>query len=116
LWEDPAIVAGQVGVRSDGTAGESIGEQARIAFENIDRVLAESTLKTDDIASLRIYLTLHDHIEFFTETAKSCLGEHRPAATLLIVVTLAHPTLDVQIEVIAVGSAFSWHSARLCIQ
>lgn len=98
-----AFVSGQVGVRADGTTGDDVEQQTRIAFENITRVLAEAGLGLSDVASLRIYLTSHDHIESFTRTASRCLRGHRPAATLLLVEHLANPTLLVQVEAVAVG-------------
>lgn len=98
-----AIVSGQVGIRPDGTVADSVGEQTKTAFENITRILAEAKMQTDDIASLRIYLTSHDHVDAFVRAAKLCLCGHRPAATLLIVATLAAPSLHVQIEATAVG-------------
>ncbi|WP_035281155.1 RidA family protein [Brevibacterium album] len=61
-----AFVSGQVGIRPDATAGIGAEQQTRIAFENIARVLAEAGLGLSDVASLRIYLTSHDHIEGFT--------------------------------------------------
>lgn len=100
-----AIISGQVGVRPDGTVADDVGDQTRTAFENITRILAEARMRTDDIASLRIYLTSHNHVQEFIRAAKSCLGNHRPAATLLIVAALANPSLQVQIEATAVGPA-----------
>lgn len=98
-----AFVSGQVGVRPDGSIGHGVSEQVRIAFENIARVLAEGGLGLGDVASLRIYLTSHDHIVTFADTASRCLGGHRPAATLLVVDRLANPDLLVQVEAVAVG-------------
>lgn len=97
-----AFVSGQVGVRPDATTGDGLEQQTRIAFENIARVLAEAGLGLGDVASLRIHLTSHDHIEDFTRTARDLLGGHRPAATLLLVEHLANPALLVQVEAVAV--------------
>ncbi|MGC5626666.1 RidA family protein [Georgenia sp. Z1344] len=98
-----AFVSGQVGVRPDATIGADLAEQTFIAFENVARVLAEADLGMTDVASLRIYLTSHDAIPTFTETARGCLGGHRPASTLLVVEHLASPALLVQVEAVAAG-------------
>ncbi len=99
-----AFVSGQVGVRPNGTTGNDVEQQTRIAFENIARVLAEAGLDLSDVASLRIYLTSHDDIGSFAQAARQCLGGHRPAATLLLVEHVANPALLVQVEAVAVSS------------
>ncbi|MGC5617680.1 RidA family protein [Georgenia sp. Z1491] len=98
-----AFVSGQVGVRPGGSMGADLTEQTLIAFENVERVLAEADLGMPDVASLRIYLTSHDAIPEFTETARGCLCGHRPASTLLVVEHLANTALLVQVEAIAAG-------------
>lgn len=98
-----AFVSGQVGVRPDTTTGAGVAEQTQIAFENIARVLDAADLGMADVVSLRIYLTSHDAVPAFTETARDCLGGHRPASTLLVVESLAIPALLVQVEAVAAG-------------
>lgn len=98
-----AFVSGQVGVRADATTGDGVEEQTQIAFDNIARILAEASLDLSDLASLQIYLTSPDHINGFTQTARRCLGGHRPAATLVVVEQLANAALLVQIQATAVG-------------
>lgn len=95
------FVSGQVGVRPDGSTGEGMAEQARIAFDNISRVLAEGGLEVSDIASLRTYVTSREDIGAFTAVAKVQLAGHRPASTLLVVEGLAAPGLLVQVEAVA---------------
>lgn len=98
-----AFVSGQVGVRPDATIGAGVEEQTRIAFDNVDRVLAEASLGLGDVASLRTYLTSADHIPAFTRAAEECLAGHRPASTLLLLDRLANPALLVQVEAVAVA-------------
>lgn len=98
------FVSGQVGVDPDGTTALGVAQQTHVTFDNVLRVLAEAALTVEDISSLRIYLTSHEHIEDFTRTAKGCLAGHRPAATLLVVEHLADPSLLVQVEATAVQS------------
>jgi 2-iminobutanoate/2-iminopropanoate deaminase len=99
------FVSGQVGVSPDGTTAPGVAHQTRVTFDNVLRVLAEVDLTVFDISSLRIYLTSHQDIEAFTQSAKSCLKGHRPAATLLVLEHLADPSLLVQVEAVAVQEA-----------
>lgn len=95
------FVSGQVGVRPDGSTGDGMVEQTRIAFDNIARVLAEGDLEPSDIASLRTYVTSREDIGAFVEVARERLAGHRPASTLLVVESLAAPGLLVQVEAVA---------------
>lgn len=100
------VVAGQVGVRPDGTIGEDIVAQTTIAMENVAAVLAEAEMGWDSVVSLTIHLTDDSHIRGFTEAAGAFLDPdptQRPAATLTIHPQLANPALLVQIEATAVG-------------
>lgn len=97
------FVSGQVGVRADGTRGDGVEEQARIAFDNVSRILEEAALALPAVASLRIFLTSHDDIRDVTRVARDRLCGHRPAATLTIVEHLADPSLRVQVEAVAAG-------------
>lgn len=101
--ERMAFVSGQVGVRPDGSVGHGVAEQTRIAVENIERVLAEGDLTLADVVSLRVYLTDHEDIGAFVETARPYFSDPRPASTLLVVSSLSNSALLVQIEAVAAG-------------
>lgn len=98
------VVAGQVGVRPDGTLGKGVAEQTTIAMENVRAVLAEARIDLTALVKLTVYLTDPTHITEFVEHASSYLQEdptQRPATTLLIMAQLANPDLLVQVEAIA---------------
>lgn len=102
--EKLVVVAGQVGVRANGTMGNGIAEQTTIAIENLRAVLAEADLDLTAVIKLTIYLTDATHIPEFIEHATPYLHNEptqRPAVTLLIQAQLANPQLLVQIEAIA---------------
>ncbi|MFX4271743.1 RidA family protein [Propionibacteriaceae bacterium Y1685] len=100
-FDELAVVSGQVGVRPDGTVGRDIVEQTRIAFENVEAVLAEGRLDLGAVIKYTIHLTDRDHIADFVRAGTPYLPEPRPAATLLIQPGLANPALLVQIEALA---------------
>lgn len=100
-FSEMTFLAGQGGVRPDGTRGNGIAEQTVIAMENVVAVLAEGDMSMANVAKLTIYLTQHDHIPSLVEAASPFLPDPRPAATLLIVGALADPSLLVQVEAVA---------------
>jgi len=97
------FVSGQVGIRPDGTPGEGIEEQAQLAVANLQAVLAEAGMSSDNIVKNTIYLTDASLFEGFAKAAGASLPSPPPATTLLIVKALASPALLVEIEAIAVA-------------
>ncbi|PSJ50789.1 enamine deaminase RidA, partial [Mesorhizobium ephedrae] len=86
------FVSGQVGIRRDGSIAEGVAEQARIAVENLNAVLADAGMSIDDVAKFTIYLTDESNLEGFMTSGIS-LPSPPPAATLLFVKALASPQL-----------------------
>ncbi|WP_152364536.1 RidA family protein [Microlunatus speluncae] len=97
------FVSGQVGVRGDGTMGEGIAEQTTIAIGNLQAVLDEAGLTTEQVIKYTIYLTDPANLEGFFQAGGGAVPQPGPAATLLIVGQLADPRLLVEIEAIAAG-------------
>ena len=98
---DACWVAGTTDAGPDGGSqhpGDVTG-QTNAAFQIIERALAEGGFDLADVVRTRIFLTdmalsgevLAVHGEVF--------GEIRPAATMVAVVGLIHPSLLVEIEV-----------------
>lgn len=95
------FVSGQVGVRSDGSLGEGIAEQAQLAIGNLQAVLQEAGMTTDDLVKTTIYLTDESHFPDFAAAAGPMLSFPPPATTLLYVKALASPAMLVEIEGVA---------------
>lgn len=95
------FVSGQVGVRPDGSVGEGIGEQTRLALGNLETVLQAAGLEVTDIAKTTIYLTDPADFEGFAAAGGPLLPSPPPATTLLYVKALAAPDLLVEIEAVA---------------
>lgn len=93
--------AGQVGVRPDGTVGESIEEQARLVWTNITAVLASAGMEITDIVQLNMLLLDRADREAAHGVRQEFLGEHRPASTLMYVSGLAQPDWRIEIDFIA---------------
>ncbi|HRP78247.1 MAG TPA: RidA family protein [Aquamicrobium sp.] len=95
------FVAGQVGVRADGSVAEGIGEQARVAVANLNAVLAAAGMDGSNIVKSTIYLTDESLMDGFAAAAGPLLPSPPPATTLVYVKALASPALLVEIEAVA---------------
>jgi enamine deaminase RidA (YjgF/YER057c/UK114 family) len=93
--------AGQVGVDPDGRVGESIGEQARLVWDNIRAVLASADMEITDIVQLNMLLVDRADREAAHEVRQGVLGDHRPASTLMYVSGLSRPEWRIEIDFIA---------------
>jgi enamine deaminase RidA (YjgF/YER057c/UK114 family) len=79
-----------------------MGEQVRIAFDNVVTVLEAAGLTPADIVKSTIYTTDVDAIlPVLRPEAQRILGSRLPASTLIGVTRLAFPELKVEIEVTA---------------
>jgi 2-iminobutanoate/2-iminopropanoate deaminase len=93
--------AGQTGVDSDGRIGEDIEEQSRLAWRNIEGVLAGAGMEIGDIAQLTMLLVRRDDLPTARAVREEILGGHRPASTLVFVAGLAHPDWLIEIDFVA---------------
>jgi 2-iminobutanoate/2-iminopropanoate deaminase len=95
------FVSGQVGVRSDGSVADGIGEQTRVALHNLQAVLAAAEMDMSDIVKSTIYLTDESLFGGFAEAGAPIVSSPPPATTLVYVKALASPALLVEIEAVA---------------
>ena len=92
---------GQVGVRPDGSLGLGIEEQARLAWGNIQAVLAEADMGISDIVQLNMLMIDPADRDAAMAVRNEMLGDHRPASTLMYVAALAAPEWRIEIDYIA---------------
>lgn len=95
------FVAGQVGVKADGSVAEGIEEQTRVAIGNLKAVLAGAGMDISDIVKTTIYLTDESHMQGFAAAGGGLLPAPPPATTLVFVKALASPEMLVEIEATA---------------
>jgi reactive intermediate/imine deaminase len=101
------FVSGQLPIPPSGVkdATRSVGEQTRIALENVKHALAAAGARLTDVVKVTAYLTTEEHWAEFNETYAAFFGEHRPARAVVPVNPLHHGFL-VEIDAIAwVGPA-----------
>ena len=97
---DACWVAGTTDAGPDGTSAHpgDIAGQARAVFGIIERALAEGGFALDDVVRTRMFVTDMSHSAVLSAVHGEVFGEIRPAATMVAVAGLMHPSLLVEIE------------------
>jgi 2-iminobutanoate/2-iminopropanoate deaminase len=99
---DILYIAGQVGVRPDGSLPESFAEQADEAFANIVRILSGSGLKPMHLVKTNLYVVYGQAANVVREARRKHFGDIRPASTFIFVPQLVDPKYLIEIEGVAV--------------
>lgn len=96
------FVAGQIGIRADGTVPESVEEQIDLAFQRLGAILAEAGLDFGDLVELVTYhVDVDKQLVAFRGIKDRYIKENPPAWTILGVAALARPTLLIEIKAVA---------------
>ncbi|WP_158905965.1 RidA family protein [Burkholderia sp. L27(2015)] len=96
------FVAGQIGIRADGTIPTNVEEQIDLAFQRLGAILQEAGLGFDDLVELVSYhVDIDKQLAAFREIKDRYIKENAPAWTILGVAALARSTLFVEIKAIA---------------
>ena len=105
---DTVWTAGQIGIGSDGKSGSSVEEQARLAFQNLSRVLGEAGGSLEDVVDLVTYHLSMDDLQTFAGVKAEFITKDFPSWTVVGVSALALPELLVEVKATAViGSGSS---------
>ena len=92
------VLAGQIGMRPDGTLPDDPIEQLEEALRNVERNLAAADFAIGDLVKLTTYVVGEMDGERRRAAIGAWLGEHRPAMTFLYVAGLASPALRVEVD------------------
>jgi enamine deaminase RidA (YjgF/YER057c/UK114 family) len=95
------FLAGQVGVRPDGSTPESLEDQSQQMFDNIAALLKAHGLASPDIVKITLFVVAGQDIRVVRAARARLLGEHKPTSTAVFVSQLVDPKLLVECEVIA---------------
>jgi enamine deaminase RidA (YjgF/YER057c/UK114 family) len=97
---DGCWVAGTTDAGSDGVSRHpgDVAGQARAVFEIIARALGEAGFSLDDVVRTRMFITDPSDTDALLVVHGELFAEIRPAATLVTVSGLMHPSLLVEIE------------------
>jgi enamine deaminase RidA (YjgF/YER057c/UK114 family) len=98
-------VAGQVGMRKDGSLPSTIEEQTEVAWQNIVAILAAAGMKVTDVVKITQFLVNLDDFPKYAATRAKFLAGHRPASTGLVIRSLVRPEYLVEVEAVAAKAA-----------
>lgn len=95
------FLAGQVGIRPDGSTPPALAEQSQQMFDNIAALLRAHGLDASSIVKLTLFVVAGQDIATVRGARAKLLGEHKPTSTAVFVSQLVDPKLLVECEVIA---------------
>jgi len=97
-----AFIAGQIGVRADGSIPEDPKDQIDVAFKRIEAVLRHLGLDFTDVVELVSYhVDVGSQLAAFREVKERYVRSDFPAWTILGVASLARAELVVEVKVVA---------------
>lgn len=99
------FIAGQVGVRPDGSAASGAGEQAAQVFANLGAVLAAHGLGASALIKITTFVVMGSDLQAVRAERSKFMAGHRPTSTLVFVPQLADPAWKVEVEAVAARPA-----------
>ena len=96
-------IAGQVGLRRDGTFGATLPEQAEQVFRNIKAILDAHGLGFDHVVKMNTYVVAGQKGIDVRPVRQAHMGEHKPVQTFVYVAQLMRPEWLIEVEAIAVA-------------
>ena len=106
---DTIWVSGQIGLDAENRPANGIGEQTRLAFENLKTVLEAAGATLGDVVELTTFhMDLKGGVAEFAKVKDTFFPDNYPSWTAVGVTELAIPGLLIEIRAVAVaGSALS---------
>ena len=99
------VMAGQVGIKPDGTLAGDLGVEIEQAYDNLLAVLASEGMSANDLVKITYFTTERspEALKLSRDIRVRKLGDANPSSTYLVIAGLAGPDLKVEIEGEAVG-------------
>ncbi|MGH8696131.1 MAG: RidA family protein [Burkholderiales bacterium] len=98
-------IAGQVGIRKDGSVPPTVEAQTEVAWQNIVAILAAAGMKVTDLVKITQFLVNLEDFPKYAATRAKFLAGHRPASTGLVIRSLVRPEWLVEVEAVAAKAA-----------
>ncbi|MCC6706567.1 MAG: RidA family protein [Gammaproteobacteria bacterium] len=98
-------IAGQVGIRQDGSLPDTLEGQAEQAWANVMACVQGAGMSAQNIVKITAYLVDADDYGAFAAARARHLGEARPASTAILIKGLLKPEWRYEIEAIAAAPA-----------
>jgi enamine deaminase RidA (YjgF/YER057c/UK114 family) len=101
--ENPAkllFIAGQVGMRPDGSVPEDAVEQLAVALQNVLANVEAAGMQVSDLVKITTYVVAGAELDPARrrDAMERLLGDHVPTSTLVFVAALAAPQYKVEID------------------
>ena len=98
---DLLFSSGQLGLNPQGLVPESVEEQTKLCFLNIELLLREREMNLANVVRVNAYVTEREHVHGYMRVRDSMFKSRPPASTLMIVSGFTKPEFLVEVEVIA---------------
>ena len=98
-------IAGQIGIRKDGSVPPTVEAQTEVAWQNIVAILAAAGMKVTDLVKITQFLVNLEDFPKYAATRAKFLAGHRPASTGLVIRSLVRPEYLVEVEAVAAKAA-----------
>jgi enamine deaminase RidA (YjgF/YER057c/UK114 family) len=95
------FVAGQTGMRPDGSTPAGFDAQCELVWQNIRAIVEDAGMKLTDIVKLTVLLTDAATLPKMAEIRKRYLGDHKPAVTGFVVKALVRPEWLIEVDAVA---------------
>ena len=92
------VIAGQVGVKPDGSLAQGLEAQMEQAWENLLAIVADAGMEPKDLVKVTAFVTVHGSVLLHRAVRDRMLGDHTPASTYLEVAGLARPEFLFEVE------------------
>ena len=92
------VIAGQVGVKPDGSLAEGLEGQMVQAWENLLAVVVHAGMQPTDLVKVTAFVTVHGSVMLYRSIRERMLGDHAPVSTYFEVAGLARPDFLFEIE------------------
>lgn len=99
-----AYVAGQVGLRQDGTLPDTLEAQAEQAWVNVMACVQAAGMSAQNIVKITAYLVDANDYGAFAAARARHLGDARPASTAILIKGLLKPEWKFEIEAVAAAA------------
>lgn len=94
-------VAGQVGMRADGTTPDTLEAQAEQAWANVMACVEAAGMSAQNVVKITAYLLDAADYPAFAAARARYLGDARPASTAVLIKGLLKPEWRFEIEAVA---------------
>jgi 2-iminobutanoate/2-iminopropanoate deaminase len=97
------FISGQIGLDVENRLSLDFEEQCEQVFSNVEALLEAAETAVENIVKVTYYLTRADHLPVLAEVRRRRWSVERPpAVSTLVVASLVHPEVLIEIDVVAV--------------